>query len=84
MNVPVDLHRDNPYFDRNIPVTISINSEESKVCNLTLRIIPGVKQVKQAGPQERITHFEVILLYNEFLFFYILYSFNLTITLTVG
>ena len=62
MNTP-DLHRDNAYFDRNIPVTIAVNPDESKVSNLTLRIIPGVKQVKQAGPQERIIHFEVIYLF---------------------
>ena len=59
MIVPIDLHRDNPYFDRNITVTITSNPDEIKLTDLTLRIIPGVKQVKQAGPQERIIHFEV-------------------------
>lgn len=59
MIVPIDLHRDNPYFDRNISVTITSNPDEIKLTDLTLRIIPGVKQVKQAGPQERIIHFEV-------------------------
>ena len=58
MIAPIDLHRDNPYFDRNISVTITSNPDEIKLVDLTLRIIPGVKQIKQAGSQEKIIHFE--------------------------
>ncbi len=56
---PLELLRDNPYFDQLIPVTISNSPEDSRVSNLTFRIIPGNRQVKLAGQNERVIHFEV-------------------------
>ena len=50
----VDLNRDEPYFDRNIPVTITSSSNDTHIINLTFRIIGGIKQNKN----EKIIHFE--------------------------
>ena len=58
MNNGIELQRESPYFDRDIAVTISSTTEDSKIASLTFRIIPGTKQTKNAGHVERVIHFE--------------------------
>ncbi len=63
----VELQRDAPYFDRNIPITVITNSssnDEARQSTLTFRILSGTKQVKQAGQTEKLIHFEVLFSYN--------------------
>jgi hypothetical protein len=56
---PCELQRDNPFFDRNISVSLVTNPDEAHINILTFRIIPGTRQIKLAGQSERVIHFEV-------------------------
>jgi spindle assembly abnormal protein 6 len=54
----IDLQRESPYFEQVLPIQVSNGPDDMKTLNLSFRIIPGFKQSKQSGQNEKVIHFE--------------------------